>query len=71
MTDINGKGYGDLHDWKCIGTEQMQFPRDRSTLFVCNRCGYIFTHWYHITENIHDAMKESGIKEICEGKNDN
>ena len=65
MSDITGKGYGDKHDWKCHGTEQMSSPKDRSTLYECKKCSEKFRHYYHSTSDIHEAMRERGIKEEC------
>jgi hypothetical protein len=29
--------------------------------FVCKNCGIKFSHYYHLTPNIYEAMKEVGI----------
>jgi hypothetical protein len=65
MSDIHGNGYGDQHDWEYRNTEQMPNPLDRSSLFICRKCGEYFRHYYHITENIHDAMKQNWVNEKC------
>ncbi len=66
MSAINGKGYGDSHDWENMGTDQHCEPQYRSTLFICKKCKDGFRHYYHKTPNIYDAIKNSNIKEECE-----
>lgn len=65
MNEIIGKGYGNNHNWEDKGTEQINNPYQRSTLWVCRDCNVMFRHYYHITENILDAIKEHGISEMC------
>jgi len=65
MSDITGKGYGDKHNWIDKGTEQNYHPASRSTLFSCKDCDAAFRHYYHLTPDIHQAMRECGIKEEC------
>lgn len=69
MSEISGSGYGDSHDWENKGTEQMPLPTDRSTLWVCRKCGVMFRHYYNIVTNIFDAMKERKVPEFCDNKN--
>lgn len=65
MSEINGTGYGSVHDWENRGTEQMPAPEGRSTLFMCRKCKCYFRHWYHIEPDIFAAMKEQNIPEEC------
>jgi len=65
MSGITGTGYGDKHNWKDKGTEQMPIPQDRSTLWVCLDCNETFRHWYHVVPDIFQAMKDRGIREEC------
>jgi hypothetical protein len=67
MSDINGKGYGDKHNWKNLGTEQHPIPEYRTTLFKCKKCHIFFYHHYNIIDNIFDAMRDFGVKEDCNG----
>lgn len=59
-------GYKGEHFWVNKGTEQHPIPENRSTLFQCNKCNILFRHWYHVTDNIFEAMKRSNIKDECE-----
>jgi hypothetical protein len=62
---IRGHGYGDKHDWEDRGTEESPIPQNRSTLWRCKKCNEIFRHWYHITPDIFEAMKQYGVVEDC------
>ena len=53
MSDINGSGYGDAHDWRYVLT-----TAGRSSKYVCRRCGEIFYHHYPSVPDIFKAMKE-------------
>jgi hypothetical protein len=65
VSDIDGKGYGDKHDWRCRGTEQHSIPEYRSTFFSCKNCGENFRHYYHRTPDIFEQMKKSLVSEEC------
>ena len=62
---FKNKEYGYKHDWANMGTEQMPFPEDRSTLFICKKCKIYFRHYYHCISDIYDAMKQANINEEC------
>ncbi len=70
MSEIRGKGYGDKHDWKDLGTEQSSIPSHRSTLYHCQKCNIFFRHYYHVIPCVFEAMKVNEIKEECEMTND-
>jgi hypothetical protein len=65
MSDINGQGHGDKHNWEHKGTEQMQLPQYRSTLYVCRDCKIHFRHWYNVTPDIFEDMLQRGIPDEC------
>lgn len=65
MSDIHGKGHGDQHVWKNLGTNQSIFLEDRFTEFICENCLEYFQHFYHFTPNIFKAMKNSGVPKKC------
>lgn len=67
MSEIRGNGYGDKHDWRHHSTEPMPYPQDRSSLWVCNKCGEMFRHWYNVIPNIFQQMKDLNVKEECNG----
>ena len=48
---------GESLQWGALGLpwESAQTP------FVCTKCGQSFVHFYHITPNIFEAMKQVGI----------
>lgn len=65
MTQIRGNGYGDKHDWQHHGNEEANYPEDRNTLWICNKCKVAFRHYYRITWNIFEQMKNLNIPEEC------
>ncbi len=65
MSDLNGAGFGDKHDWHRGDTEQSPWPQSRSTLWSCRACKQVFRHYYHTISDIHAAMKQAGITEEC------
>lgn len=66
MTEVRGNGYGSAHDWENKGTEQISSPKKRrNTLWVCRKCHEQFRHFYRITSDIFEAMKQRGVKEEC------
>ena len=67
MSDINGNGYGDAHDWERVYTHQWGYwgGAARSD-YKCRNCHELFSHHYHAIKDIFDAMKHENIKEICE-----
>ena len=60
MSDINGKGHGDAHDWRAGFT-----PASRQTPYTCRVCGAKFWHDYNHVPNIFDAMKRGGVPLEC------
>lgn len=36
--------------------------------YKCEICGVTFTHWYHTTPSIYEAIKDAGVEEECYGK---
>jgi hypothetical protein len=65
MSVIHGEGYGDKHNWENKGTEQNYNQDYRNTLFICKDCDQYFRHYYHITPDIFDQIKISGITKEC------
>lgn len=65
MSDINGNGYGDKHDWERGETEHNPIPEKRSTWYRCRKCGEPFRHWYHMVKDIHEAMELFEVIEDC------
>lgn len=68
MSDINGKGYGDKHDWERYGTVPCGGRYNRVTLFKCNKCHQTFSHYHNLEPDIFDEMRKSNITEECEIK---
>lgn len=66
MSEINGSGYGDKHDWKCVATPQGLPFIERHTFWECKKCGYRFSHFYNYTKDIFLAMKEFEVPEECD-----
>jgi len=69
MSDINGSGYGDSHNWQRGDSLQwgnMGLPSSAAqTKYTCKDCGESFCHHYNITPNIFQAMEDSGISDVC------
>jgi len=60
MSAIHGKGWGDKHDWICVGQPPM-----RVTHYKCLGCGAIFSHHYNSIPNIFEAMEAEGVSDGC------
>ena len=58
-SDIQGKGHGDAHDWKCVDTVY------RATRYVCRRCGARFLHDYPRVPDIFQALAMAGVPAEC------
>lgn len=60
MSDINGKGYGDTHDWENIGSHGLNsIHMECLTEYQCKKCNAYFRHFYKRPgkENIFEAMQ--------------
>lgn len=64
MSEINGRGHGDSHEW-VMG---YQYQGDRSTPYKCKNCHIEFRHWYNMTPNIWEAIKNCGIPDKCQAQ---
>jgi hypothetical protein len=72
---ISGSGYGDSHHWEKPSHLQILIDFDGSkispvggpTVYRCNSCGVMFRHFYHKTPAIFDAMRDSGVVDVCPG----
>lgn len=60
MSDINGQGYGDDHNWKCLGTSPFKV-----TEYRCEDCTAFFRHCYDDIPNIFDALRFTGMSDKC------
>jgi len=73
MSDINGSGYGDVHDWVAKETFQWAELGFKSgaaqTAYQCKRCGEYFIHYYHIEPDIFYAMEKASVSDKCIMKN--
>lgn len=65
MSDINGKGYGDSHDWAKLVTAQVQSWGRKETLYKCRRCDVLFSHFYDETPDIFEAIEKAGVQDEC------
>ena len=71
MSDIQGQGYGDKHDWRYVTT-----TAGRCSHYVCRKCGEIFYHHYPSEPDIFTAMRtyrgdpsgRVGVLEVCIAK---
>ena len=57
---ITGKGYGDAHDWRYLGT-----PSNRVSRYECASCRQLFFHNYPATPGIFEAMFFSNVPARC------
>lgn len=66
MSDLNGNGFGDSHNWKNLGCRQWGTRGGPAVgYWECKDCGQRFEHYYHETPNIHDAMREQKVMDFC------
>ncbi len=67
MSHINGSGFGSDHNWVAGGTTQSpNVPYGtNSTYYECADCLQHFSHYYHSTPDIFEAIKNAGITEKC------
>lgn len=61
MSDINGQGYGDVHEWEAKDQPYGQ----RWTEYNCTVCKDHFRHYYNEIPDIFEAMRHCGVKETC------
>ena len=61
MSDIRGKGYGDVHDWRA----EPQLYGQRWTGYTCKKCGAHFMHLYREVPNIFKAMERDNVENTC------
>jgi hypothetical protein len=66
MSDINGSGYGDKHDWERLDTAQVGSWGRKSTMYRCRKCLIIFYHYYDEIPDIFKAMENQDIPENCQ-----
>ena len=65
MSDINGKGHGDKHDWKRMYTPQVGSYGIKYTEYKCMDCGSNFSHYYDRVPDIFLAMKQAEVPLTC------
>lgn len=41
---------------------------DKKSFYTCNKCESAFVHSYNIIPNIFEAIKQSGVPDICLGE---
>lgn len=58
--------FGDSHNWQHGETHQWgQLGGRAQTPWRCLDCGASFTHYYHDTPDIRQAMRQANVPEIC------
>lgn len=69
---IFGTGYGSDHNWMRTYTRQLPYncrsSDNKCSTYQCSICGVTFKHFYDVTPDIFDAIKQSVnpvIKEKC------
>ena len=68
MSDIYGNGFGEEHNWQRGHTNTTSNPRDKATYYTCKDCKQNFAHFYDLIEDIHVAISESGVSNLCPEK---
>lgn len=64
MSAIQGKGWGESHDWQRGETVM------RITVYQCRACKVVFHHAYAVIPGIHEAMHHQGIPNECPASSD-
>jgi hypothetical protein len=68
MSDINGTGYGDKHNWFRLATHgRDSIHMECLTEYECIDCKAYFRHFYNRPgqDDIFEAMRLLGVKEVC------
>ena len=60
MSHINGKEFGDSHNWEYRGQ-----TGTHNTSYGCKECGEHFAHNYHVIDDIFEAIKVAGVPDKC------
>lgn len=74
MSEVNGAGYGDSHNWVHIHTNNWGATGGTAwSFYSCQDCQQRFVHYYHIQKDIFKAIQECNVTDKCtpEGKHEN